>query len=214
MQLFQSIAKFFSSLGSWIAEQGDFLEWFTALGPWVAGVGTLITAVVALYLAYVDRRINIIGVCEARMAFNSALPSCTVAPAGPAAIRTPIPASSAIWVLYMSATNVGFRSVTISGVSLRIKKRMFAKRAMLDDYVFTPNPGIPVSSGIPIILAAGETAAWMYEIEHTKKQLMNVLLRSKKDAKALVCEFRTNHRKNIVIKPDQGWIRTLVDLLP
>ena len=162
-------------------------------------------AVVTLYSAYNHQKINIVGVCDVRVAYHPVMHG-----------------GSGAQVLYMSATNIGFRNVTISGVSLKIKRRKFAARPKDGaQYVFF-HPSIPGSSQIPATLAAGESAKWFYEMQHIKNELITKkpgmagtpIVSSKKDAKSLVCEFRTTYGKEIFIKPDPEVIRMLIAALP
>ena len=219
----------FEAVGAWFAERGTFLEWFAALGAWAAGLGALAAAGVALYLAYSDRKIDIIGICDVGVVVIPPLPDLP-----PVVIRGPVassdsvasgdsvmPGASVQKVLYISATNVGFRGVTIDGISLRIKKRIFAKRTKDEPKYELMKPSIPGTSQIPLTLTEGKSAKWLYEMNHIKNELITKkpdvagtpIVSSKKDAKSLVCELRTNHRKNIVIRPDRKQIDLIIAAL-
>lgn len=176
------IVEWFSGAWCWLT---DFER--GTLAGWISGVGSLAAAGTALWLAYDARKIKVAGSCDVEFIVTD---------------------SSMKQVLAVSATNVGYRAVTITGISFRIKQGKFAKQRK-DEQAMRLLPGhrIPGSSETQVTLADGERARWFYSLMMivggfiTKK-----MIESERDAKALVCVLHTTHGKKISIKPTNGLV--------
>jgi len=187
--LWEIVAGWFSGLWAWLT---DFER--GTLGEWFSGLASAAAVVVALYFARDARRVKLRVSCGIHKLFYDD------------------PTKRSIVV---SATNIGARSATITGVALFITQRKFARRRKcIEALLLLQDPIVSISSPIPVtLLPDSAPAKWFYPLELNFSPIIEELERCGKDVKALRCAIGKTHGEIIMIKLESSLIDAITEAI-
>jgi hypothetical protein len=155
-----------------------------SVADWVSGIGSMIAAIVALYLARRSERIRLTGFCGLRTHVGGAGPREEV--------------------LSIAVTNIGTRSTIINNIGMSVGRgRRRKKRYAIINFMKAAH-----CVGVPYSLGDGQQGYWSIPIDEEKtwfKDLCRGFVKKKDDIETIRFHIYTNHGEELTIHPEKSF---------